>query len=202
MNIFYTNPDPIQCAREHCITHINKMATEYSQILSTAHRVLDGTPREVIYKGSFNTYGILPGDQFRKDHLVKPICMMDTHIDHPSNTWVRVSIDHYRWLLECLKELQYLYHGYKGKAHGSSWCLDFISNTPRNIPDKGWVSDPYLAINPELYPKVIKFWEESKDVPLTYQKYMRAKYREWMYRTDKRQMIPQWYDTPPNWINY
>lgn len=202
MNIFFTNKDPAECAREHCITHVNKMATEYSQILSTAHRVLDGTPTKVIYKGGFNTYGILSGDLLRKDHLVKPICMMDTQIDHPSNRWVRDSGDQYRWLLECLKELQSLYYSRRGKAHGSSWCIDFLSDVPNNIPEDGWLCDPYLAINPELYPKVIECWEGTKDTTLTYQLYLRTKYREWMYRLDKRQMIPHWYDEPPSWINY
>ena len=42
MNIFYLDDDPIQCAKWHVDKHIVKMITEYCQLLSTAHRVLDG----------------------------------------------------------------------------------------------------------------------------------------------------------------
>ena len=42
MNIFYLHKDPIKNAEYHCDKHIVKMATEYCQLLSTAHRVLDG----------------------------------------------------------------------------------------------------------------------------------------------------------------
>ena len=42
MNIFYLSEDPVQCAKWHCDKHVTKMIIEYAQLLSTAHRVLDG----------------------------------------------------------------------------------------------------------------------------------------------------------------
>ena len=42
MNIFYLHEDPEQCAKEHNDKHCVKMDIEYPQMLSTAHRVLDG----------------------------------------------------------------------------------------------------------------------------------------------------------------
>ena len=42
MNIFYLNEDPKIAAQEHCDKHVCKMTIEYCQLLSTAHRVLDG----------------------------------------------------------------------------------------------------------------------------------------------------------------
>ena len=42
MNIFYLDRDPVTCAKQHCDKHIVKMILEYAQLLSTAHRVLDG----------------------------------------------------------------------------------------------------------------------------------------------------------------
>ena len=42
MNIFYLNRDPIKCALQHCDKHVVKMIIEYAQLMSTAHRVLDG----------------------------------------------------------------------------------------------------------------------------------------------------------------
>ena len=43
MNIFELDRDPAICAEMHCDKHIVKMPIEYAQLLSTAHRVLDGT---------------------------------------------------------------------------------------------------------------------------------------------------------------
>ena len=43
MNIFYLDPDPKVCAEMHNNKHTVKMIIEYAQLMSTAHRVLDGT---------------------------------------------------------------------------------------------------------------------------------------------------------------
>jgi hypothetical protein len=43
MNIFYLDHDPKVCAEMHVDKHCVKMILEYAQLLSTAHRVLDGT---------------------------------------------------------------------------------------------------------------------------------------------------------------
>jgi len=42
MNIFYLNPEPKICAEMHLDKHVVKMIIEYAQLMSTAHRVLDG----------------------------------------------------------------------------------------------------------------------------------------------------------------
>ena len=42
MNIFYLHNDPIECAKYHNNSHVIKMILEYGQLMSTAHRVLDG----------------------------------------------------------------------------------------------------------------------------------------------------------------
>ena len=42
MNIFYLNKDPKIAAMDHKDKHCVKMILEYAQILSTAHRELDG----------------------------------------------------------------------------------------------------------------------------------------------------------------
>ncbi len=64
MNIFYLHEDPIQNVKWHIDKHIVKMATEYCQLLSTAHRVLDG---ELYYDRTKNNRKIqrwrLPDDR-------------------------------------------------------------------------------------------------------------------------------------------
>ena len=42
MNIFYLHPNTTTCAQHHCDKHVVKMIIEYAQLMSTAHRVLDG----------------------------------------------------------------------------------------------------------------------------------------------------------------
>jgi hypothetical protein len=49
MNIFALDRDPFQAAQMHCDRHVIKMIVEYAQLLSTAHRQLDGSPHELLW---------------------------------------------------------------------------------------------------------------------------------------------------------
>ena len=42
MNIFHLDNDPVKAAQMMCDKHVVKMIVEYAQLMSTAHRVLDG----------------------------------------------------------------------------------------------------------------------------------------------------------------
>ena len=42
MNIFVLSLDPVKAAQEQCDKHVPKMVVESGQMLSTAHRILDG----------------------------------------------------------------------------------------------------------------------------------------------------------------
>ena len=44
MNLFYLHEEPQVSATLHCDKHVVKMIIEYAQMLSTAHRMLDGDP--------------------------------------------------------------------------------------------------------------------------------------------------------------
>ena len=46
MNIFYLHKDPQICAEQHLDKHCSKMLVEYAQLMSTAHRIIDGTEYE------------------------------------------------------------------------------------------------------------------------------------------------------------
>ena len=46
MNIFYLHKDPEISAKMHCDKHVVKMIIEYAQLMSTAHRILDGDEYE------------------------------------------------------------------------------------------------------------------------------------------------------------
>ena len=42
MNVFYLDKDPVVCAEMHNDKHVVKMLVEYAQLMSTAHRIIDG----------------------------------------------------------------------------------------------------------------------------------------------------------------
>ena len=46
MNIFNLHEDTKKSAQMHCDKHVVKMIIEYAQLMSTAHRILDGVEYE------------------------------------------------------------------------------------------------------------------------------------------------------------
>ena len=42
MNLFILDLDPVSAAQQQCDKHVPKMIVESAQMLSTAHRMLDG----------------------------------------------------------------------------------------------------------------------------------------------------------------
>ena len=144
MNIFYLHEDPIQNIKWHVDKHVVKMATEYAQLLSTAHRVIDGE----LYEGrTKNNHRIkrwkLPDN--REDILYKA-----SHVNHPCNVWVRESKSNYRLMYQiymaCLAEYTYRY----GKIHGASKPSISLLRAPDNIKDIG------LTELPQAMPKYCK----------------------------------------------
>lgn len=87
------------------------MILEYAQLLSTAHRVLDGTQRIGLSKtGRKQTTYVLPDS--RESDLYSA-----THINHPSAIWVRQSYKNYVWLHTLLHHLCKEYTYRYGKVH-------------------------------------------------------------------------------------
>jgi hypothetical protein len=132
MNIFYLDHNPKSCAEMHIDTHSTKMLVEYAQIMSTAHRVLDG--KLVIRLNKANRTMKTYDHPTFYDHYLYKSC----HVNHPSNIWVRQSKENYEWLYEmwlCLhKEYQIRYGDHK--YHKSVAKLkNILKHIPENIPD-------------------------------------------------------------------
>ena len=142
MNIFYLDHNVRKCAEMHNNKHCVKMILEYAQILSTAHRVLDGTKTvQLSASGRKATRYILDGD-------VNHILYTATHVSHPSNIWVRQSRENYIWLSNMLIALceEYTYrYGKTHKVEREGLCFVLLKNVPKNIGDKGW-SEPTPAM--------------------------------------------------------
>jgi len=178
MNIFYLHEDPIQNAKWHIDKHIVKMPIEYAQLMSTAHRLLDGE----MYLGKTaigrNIKRWKLHDE-REDILYKA-----SHINHPSAIWVRESIENYfemyKLYMAVLAEFTYRY----GKIHGSSKPSIALIRPPSNIP---MVKGTQL---PQCMPEMCKV----KDNPiLAYRNYYiveKNSFASW-----KNREIPEWFQT-------
>ena len=125
MNIFYLHNDPETCARYHADKHCVKMILESAQMLCTAHRYLDNSNDDILYK--------------------------KTHLNHPCTVWVRSTDQNYLWLLSLLKNLCAEYTRRYGRIHKVEWygLLAYLENIPKNIP-KGNFFDPPQAM-PDKY---------------------------------------------------
>ena len=145
MNIFYLDKDPKKCAEMHVDKHCVKMILEYAQLLSTAHRLLDGTQSVGLSKtGRKQVRYVLPNER-------ESILYSATHINHPSAIWCRQSSANYMWLAELLEECCIEYSYRYGKIHKveSSGLMQSLKNTfPKNIPD-GPFTEPTPAMPDE-----------------------------------------------------
>jgi hypothetical protein len=136
MNLFYLDNSPKLAAQYHCDRHNVKMVIEHCQMLSTAHRILDGQPARIKTKtGRNKTEYVLP-DQ-RESILYKT-----SHANHPTAAWVRQSKDNYAWMLECTKYLLEEYTYRYGRIHASSRLLPSLNTIPHHIADSGFTEPP------------------------------------------------------------
>tara|TARA_R110002126_G_scaffold8531_5_gene40243 strand:+ start:593 stop:1099 length:507 start_codon:yes stop_codon:yes gene_type:complete len=119
MNIFYLNADPKIAAQQQCDKHVVKMILETAQLLSTAHRELDGD------------------DNADANELYKA-----THKNHPSAVWARDNSENYDWLWQhmdaLLKEYTARYH----KTHKTERLLHHLWEHPKNITHGDFTPPP------------------------------------------------------------
>jgi hypothetical protein len=132
MNIFYLNAEPCLCAQQHVDKHVVKMIVEYAQLLSTAHRLLDGVETlGVSSSGRLIKRWQLP-DQ-RDDLLYNA-----THKQHPSALWTRASGENYQWLYRLFVCLLTEYTFRYSKIHASAKLSVALQNPPQHIINHGF----------------------------------------------------------------
>ena len=130
MNIFYLDNNPIKCAEMHVDKHCIKMILEYAQLLSTAHRVLDGVLTVGLSESGRKQQRYILSDERQQ------VLYSATHIHHPSAIWCRANLENYLWLhsllVACCKEYTYRY----GKVHKcqETGLVDALQKSPNNIP--------------------------------------------------------------------
>jgi hypothetical protein len=146
MNIFYLDKSAVECAKMHADKHVVKMILEYCQLLSTAHRVLDGV-QTVGLSESGRKKTVYHISDNRNDILYSA-----THINHPSAVWVRKSVKNYMHLVCILVHLCGEYTYRYGKIHKceSSGLVDKLGVPPNNISYTEPFSEPTPAMPDEV----------------------------------------------------
>lgn len=175
MNIFYISEDPFEAARMMVDKHVVKMILETAQLLSTAHRVIDG--EEFVGQSLSGR----KAKRWRLPDFRDAVLYQATHINHPSAVWCRNSNNNYNWLyahfLALLDEYTYRY----GKVHKCATLVDSLRSTPHNI-HVGYLT-PVTPAMPDEY-------KVEHDSVTSYRNYYRvAKQR--MHKWTNRQ-IPEW----------
>lgn len=144
MNIFVVNPNPVYAAHELCDKHVVKMIVESCQMLSTAHRVLDGTPTVELSKNNRKVRRWILKDGIRNNTLCKA-----TMVNHPCTKWVMKTDANYRWLYEHTLGLLDAYRHRYGKVHSMLSLMPILIQVPDNIT-KGTLT-PFAQAMPDKY---------------------------------------------------
>lgn len=175
MNIFYLDNNVKTCAEYHNDKHVVKMILEYAQLLSTAHRVLDGNEYIDASSGRRIKRWRL-GNESMESMLYKA-----SHINHPSAIWVRQSNNNYNWLMCLLQDLLQEYTYRYGKIHATDRLVYWLRKPPANIP-VGYFTQPTPAM-PDEY-KVPDSIQSYRNYYLGAKKTM----AKW-----KKRPIPEWW---------
>lgn len=175
MNIFFLDRNPEICAQMHCDKHVVKMIIEYAQLMSTAHRMLDGKETKENVNGRMLKRWNVEG--LKNDVLYKA-----SHVNHPSAVWVRKSLSNYLWLYNMWAHLLREYTFRYGRKHETEKLLFALSQRPNNISVSGW-SDP-----PPAMPDDCKIPNDSLASYRNYYLLKKSHFAKWTKRS-----VPAWY---------
>ena len=178
MNVFYLHSDPKICAEMHNDRHVVKMIIEYAQLMSTAHRILDGEEYIDLTANNRKIKRWRMNNPFMESSLMKA-----SHINHPSGVWVRQSDSNYTWLYQMwsflCKEYTYRY----SKIHSvETRMASTLLSFPYNISE-GPFTEPTPAMPDDC--------KVQNDSIASYRKYYisnKAHLAKW-----KNRQIPDWY---------
>lgn len=184
MNIFYVDKDPVVAAQSLVDKHVVKMILESAQLLSTAHRVLDGV--EVVEQKYVN--GSFPVryrnvKRYKLNDNRDGILYQSTHVNHPSAIWCRLSVENYQWLVDHMFALMFEYTHRYSKIHKCQGDLSFLLQSPP-LKLKEWDLTPMPSCMDDVY----KVSNNPIDNYRNYYNIGKASLHKWTNRT------------PPEWI--
>lgn len=178
MNIFYLDRDPKIAAQMHCDKHVPKMIVESAQMLSTAHRLLDGEEYMAPSKSGKRMvkHYRLPNND---DLIYKAV-----HAKHPCTIWTMESHSNYIWHFYLFKSLAQEFEYRFGKWHASWEKLKKVLYCPPTHIKTGSMTPHALAM-PEEY-------KVSCPVQSYHNYYLgdKARFAKW----EKGRSIPSWWN--------
>lgn len=180
--MFYLHTNPVIAAQMQCDKHVVKMIVESGQMLSTAHRMLDGT---LTMKPSKSGKRMVK--YYELSNNLENIMYKAVHHNHPCTVWTRESRENYMWHYEHFIALCDEYKYRYGKTHLTDTILrEPLATPPINIKSNGFTDIPLaMKSNPEcMFP----------DDPV-------RSYREF-YKTKQTRFDMVWTNRPiPEWWN-
>ena len=198
MNIFYLDKNTVKCAKYHNNKHVVKMILETAQLLSTAHRVIDGWKHTFIQHTALKQHGIQHGEpltlmalsrvskkiEYKLPTGLDELLYKATHINHPSSVWVRYSKQNYMWLHQLLVDLCWEYTHRYGKVHlcERKGLVAKLATAPSGIHDLGF-TEPTPAMPDE--------YKVAGDSIQSYRRYYieaKQELAQW-----KNRDVPSWY---------
>ena len=182
MNIFYLDHDPTTAAKMSCDKHVCKMIIESAQMLSTAHRMIDGT----LYTGKTKTGRNIKRWLHPNSNLEKTLYLA-CHTGHPSTVWVMKNAYNYMWLYKHMMALndEYKKRYNHTKDHVAIQKLgEILSSPPKNALINKIATDPQPAMPDEC--------KVPGDAVQSYRNYYVMKKRR--FATWKApSTVPEWY---------
>lgn len=178
MNIFYISTDPVQAAEWMVDKHVVKMILESAQLLSTAHRIIDGVETQGKSATGRNVKRWLLSD------AREPVLYSATHINHPSAVWCRKSVENYNWLADHMFALLNEYTHRYNKHHKVEGDLSYmLQSPPHNLKEYDMTVMPSAMADE---------YKVSDDPLVNYRNY---------YKVGKARMHKWTNRQPPEWIN-
>ena len=158
--------------------HVVKMILESAQLLSSAHRVLDGIEIEgKSQTGRKAKRWILPDAR-------EGIIYTATHINHPSAVWCRTSVRNYDWLVDHFYALMREYTHRYGKTHKCYGEISYmLQSPPHKLKAWDWTEMPSCMAEEYII---------SDNPIINYRNY---------YREGKKNLHKWTNRQPPEWIN-
>ena len=183
MNIFVLHENASTAAQMMCDKHVVKMIVESGQMLSTAHRVLDGIEYTELSKNNRRIKRWKLESQSMEKLLYKA-----SFVGHPCTQWVMQSDKNYLWLAKHALELCREYTRRYGKHHKADDMLSLIRyRYPENIKKTNSIT-PFAQAMPDEY--------KTEDAVEAYRAYYlgeKTYFAKWQYSS-----TPLWFQEAVN----
>jgi len=182
MNVFYLDKKPDIAAQMSCDKHVVKMILESAQLLSTCHRVQDGTE---YYDKTAN------GRKIKRWRHPNPnletILYKAGWVKHPSTVWLFESAYNYRWLYLHMMALneEYKKRYNHTEDHVTIQKLgEILKSPPKNANYKKIATEPKPAM-----PEYCKVPGDAVKSYRNYYIFEKQRFATWKSPA----IIPQWY---------